>query len=80
MDKHHLKYDVKYYHLKNIYGKTLENPRICLDQEGMLNNALGTLDIILTYVYEYDGGVIGAGGQYQLIENKKTASKILAVF
>lgn len=69
MNKHHLKYDVKYYQLKNMYEKTLDNPRTCIDQEGMLNDVLGTLDITLTYLYEYDGGVIGAGGHFQLIED-----------
>lgn len=66
----HLKRDVYLYHLKNIYEKTLENPRTSSpkNQEGMGSEGLGDLDVIFTYIYEYDGGVIGRGGHYKVLE------------
>lgn len=65
----HLKRDVYLYRLKNIYEKTLDitSP---LHQEGLGQDGLGDLDIILTYIYEYDGGVIGREGHYKVIENR----------
>lgn len=60
----HVKYDVKLYRLKNIYEKSLENPRTHPNQDG-----IGQLDITLTYIYNYDGGVIGRGGKFEVIEN-----------
>lgn len=60
----HVKYDVKFYQLKNIYEKSLENPRTHPNQEGV-----GNLDITITYIYNYDGGVIGQGGVYNVVEN-----------
>jgi hypothetical protein len=63
MDRY-VKNNVCLYEMKAIREKHLKNPRAHLNQEG-----LGKLDLLTTYVYNYDGGVIGAGGQYEVIEN-----------
>lgn len=64
----HIKHNVKLYQLKNIYEKHLQNPRVCHEQEAFGENTLKA-DMILTFIYEYDGGVIGAGGHYHIIED-----------
>ncbi len=63
MDKY-VKNNVCLYEMKSIHEQKLKNPRVHPNQEG-----LGTLDLLTTYVYNYDGGVIGSGGQYEVIEN-----------
>lgn len=60
----HVKYDVTLYRLKNIYEHPLTNPREHPNEE-----LLGELDLLATYVYEYDGGVIGRGGNFKVLEN-----------
>lgn len=59
-----MKYDVSLYRMKNLYEKSLKNPRLFPNQE-----TVGNLDIVMTHVSNYDGGVIGAGGQYEVLEN-----------
>jgi hypothetical protein len=63
MDKY-VKNDVCLYEMKSIHEQKLKNPRAHPNQE-----AVGNLDLLTTYVYNYDGGVIGAGGQYEVVEN-----------
>jgi hypothetical protein len=63
MDKN-VKHDVCLYQMKALHEKKLKNPRAHPDQDG-----LGKLDMLTTFVYCYDGGVIGAGGQFEVIEH-----------
>lgn len=63
MDKH-MKYDVSLYRMKNCYEKTLDHPRLFPNQQ-----ILGDLDMVMTHITNYDGGVIGGGGCYEVLEN-----------
>lgn len=47
-----------------MFERSLENPRSHPDQPG-----LGKLDFLSTFVYNYDGGVIGLGGDYEVVED-----------
>ena len=64
MDKY-LKYDVCLYEMTYVNEQTLKHPRLYPEQECLG----GELDMLFTHIYEYDGGIIGAGGHYKIIEN-----------
>ncbi len=60
----YVKRNVRLYRMKYVYETSLRHPRTHPDQPGLCK-----LDYLCTYIYEYDGGVIGHGGHYEVVED-----------